>query len=139
MSVMLPLRIQALCALACVSAAGCATQVQEERVAPGPETEPPARHAAGAEDEARPAAAVVFTPPLVRQEQPLDLSRSGRATEAFVGYEQGVVEHYYVRTDNRQRSGDGWNRGWGWGWGTGAHGDRYERRAVTERMGVRYR
>jgi hypothetical protein len=85
-----------------------------------------------------PAAALVFTPPVVRQEQPLDLSREGRATEAFVGYEQGIVEYHYVRTDDRQRSGDGWGRSWGGG-PFGGYGDRYERRAVTERVGVRHR
>jgi hypothetical protein len=90
------------------------------------------------EYEAVPAAALVFTPHVVRQEEPLDLSRAGRAPEAFVGYEQGTVEYHYVRTDDRQRSGDGWHGGWGWG-SFGGYGDRYERRAVTERVGVRYR
>jgi hypothetical protein len=115
---------------------GCATQVHERRAA---SHEGPFAAGANVEQyEAVPAAALVFTPPMVRQEQPLDLSREGRATEAFVGYDQGTVEYLYVRTDDRQRSGDGWNRSWGWG-SYGGHGDRYERRAVTERVGVRYR
>jgi hypothetical protein len=93
---------------------------------------------ADSEYEAVPAAALVFDPPVVRQAPPIDLSRYGRAPEAFVGYEQGTVEYHYVRVDDRQRAGDGWNRGFGWG-GSWGYGDRYERRAVSERIGVRYR
>jgi hypothetical protein len=133
---MLRIPLLAACALALGCATGCATHVRE-RVALNPDG---ARATVGecAADEAVPAAALVFTPPLVQQELPLDLSRAGRATEAFVGYEQGIIEHHYVRTDDRQRTGDGWNRGWGWG-SVGGYGDRYERRAITERFGVRYR
>ena len=134
---MLRLRLLAACALALGWTTGCATHVCE-RVARDQNSAPVAVIAETGEYEAVPAAALVFTPPVVRQEPPLDLSRAGRATEAFVGYEQGIVEYHYVRTDDRQRSGDGWNRTWGWG-SFGGHGDRYERRAVTERIGVRYR
>jgi hypothetical protein len=116
---------------------GCATQVHDRPVA-GRDVAPLASNAECGEYEAAPAAALVFTPPVVRQEPPLNLSREGRATEAFVGYDQGTVEYLYVRTDDRQRSGDGWNRTFGWG-SSGGYGDRYERRAVSERFGVRYR
>jgi hypothetical protein len=134
---MLRLPLLAACLLGCGWATGCATHVRD-RSAPGRVTAPVPADSDYGRYEAVPAAALVFTPPVVRQEPPLDLSREGRATEAFVGYEQGIVEYHYVRTDDRQRAGDGWNRGWGWG-SHGGHGDRYERRAVTERVGVRYR
>jgi hypothetical protein len=117
---------------------GCATQQVHERLAPRHIATRLAADADEGEYEAAPAGALVFTPPVVRQEQPLDLSRAGRATEAFVGYDQGTVEYLYVRTDDRQRSGDGWNRTFGWG-SSGGYGDRYERRAISERVGVRYR
>jgi hypothetical protein len=134
---MLRLALLAACLIGCGWNLGCATQVRE-RVAVGRDAPPFVADADYGEYEAVPAAALVFTPPVVRQEQPLDLSREGRATEAFVGYDQGTVEYLYVRTDDRQRSGDGWNRSSGWG-SSGGYGDRYERRAVTERVGVRYR
>ena len=134
---MLRLPLLAACALALAWTTGCATHVRE-RVARDRDAARVAVEADSGEYEAVPAAALVFTPPVVRQEPPLDLSRAGRATEAFVGYEQGIVEYHYVRTDDRQRSGDGWSRTWGWG-SSGGYGDRYERRAVTERIGVRYR
>ena len=138
MRAMLRLPLPVACAVVCVWISGCATQVQQERVARSPDLEPAAPMPADGQYEAVPAAALVFTPPLVLQEQPLELSRSGRATEAFVGYEQGVTEYHYLRVDDRQRSGDGWDHGWGWG-AFGTSGDRYERRAISERIGVRYR
>ena len=134
---MLRLPLLAVCLLGCGWTLGCATQVRE-RPGAGADASPLAADGDDREYEAVPAAALVFTPPVVRQEQPLDLSREGRATEAFVGYDQGTVEYLYVRTDDRQRSGDGWDRTFGWG-SHGGYGDRYERRAVTERVGVRYR
>ena len=135
---MLRLPLLAASVLALATAGGCATQVRERGVqdrATGP-VAPVAEY--DQYDAVPAAAALVFTPPVVRQESPLDLSRQGRATEAFVGYEEGTVEYHYLRIDDRQRTGDGWNRGWGWG-GYGASGDRYERRAISERVGVRYR
>jgi hypothetical protein len=131
---MLRLPLCAMLILSCGWASGCAS------TAPGPANAPDRAAAlpeADVEFDAVPAAALVFDPPVARQEPPLQLSRQGRATEAFVGYEQGIVEYHYVRVDDRQRTGAGWDRGFGVGWG--AWGDRYERRAVSERFGVRYR
>ena len=83
--------------------------------------------------DARPAAAaLVFEPALVREGPPVELSRDGRQPEAFVGYAEGVAEYFYVRWDDRQGN-----------WGTGRHGgggfDRFERRAVSEKVGALYR
>lgn len=58
------------------------------------------------------------------------LAREGREPEAFVGYAEGVAEYFYLRWDDRQSN-----------WGAGRHGgdDRYERRAISEKVGVLYR
>ena len=81
-------------------------------------------------DAARPAAAaLVFEPPVARDVPPPMLERDGRQPEAFVGYAEGVTESFYLRWDDRQSN-----------WGRGRHGgDRYERRAISEKVGVLYR
>ena len=112
---------RALMVLGLSLAAGCAAQ-------------PKHRQVAGVEDEfgpARPASALVFDPPVARDGPPLDLARDGRDQQAFVGYAEGVTEYFYLRWDDRQAS-----------YGSGRHGgydDRYERRAVSEKMGALYR
>jgi hypothetical protein len=82
---------------------------------------------------ARPAAAaaLVFDPPASRGLPPDALARDDRQPQAFVGYAEGEAEYFYLRWDDRQSN-----------WGSGHHGggdDRYERRAVSERVGVLYR
>jgi len=85
-----------------------------------------------------PAAALVFSPPLLQDAPPLELSRDERRPAAFVGYPEGVTEFFYVRWDDRQGGGGGWGSGSDGTWGSGFH-DRYERRAVSEKVGVLYR
>ena len=84
------------------------------------------------------ASALVVPPPIAADEPALDLSRASRQPSAFVGFEDPIIEYYYVTTIDRQVSG-GWlgRSGSGFGWG-GAF-DRYERRAVTEKVGVLHR
>jgi hypothetical protein len=82
------------------------------------------------------ASALVFDPPVVQGEPRLELSRAEREPRVAVGFEGETVERFYIRMDDRQV-----NDGFG---GIGSRGgggiyDRYERRAVTERIGVRYR
>jgi hypothetical protein len=80
---------------------------------------------------ARPAAAaLVFDPPMAGGLAPGALAREGRDPQAFVGYAEGVAEYFYLRWDDRQGN-----------WGSGRHGgfDRFERRAVSEKVGVLYR
>lgn len=85
-------------------------------------------------DDAQPAAAALVFQPAIAEDMPqLDLSRDGREPEAFVGYAEGVAEHFYVRWDDRQS-----NYGHGRRGGSGAF-DRYERRAISEKVGVLYR
>jgi hypothetical protein len=74
--------------------------------------------------DAAPASALVFTPPISYDVPPLDLSREPRARAAFVGYEDLTTTFFYLRLDDRQIDS---KRG------------RFERRAVTERIGVSYR
>ena len=82
---------------------------------------------------ARPAAAaLVFEPPASGGLPAEALARDDRQPQAFVGYAEDVAEYFYLRWDDRQSN-----------WGNGRHGgggdDRYERRAVSERVGVLYR
>lgn len=80
----------------------------------------------------QPALALAYTPPAA---QPLDLARTGRAPAAFIGYESMVTEFFHVRTDDRILFYPG---RFDSGPGTGGFG-RFERRAVSTRVGVRYR
>jgi hypothetical protein len=87
------------------------------------------------------ASALVFRPPVAEGEPPLDLSRAARQPSAFVGFEEPILEFYQVTTIDRQVAG-GWSgrSGSGFGWGGGGVAcDRYERRAVTEKVGVLHR
>lgn len=116
--------------LVCLAAMGCQTRRPVSvSVAPVP-----ARNAE-LQSEAVTASALVFDPPVIAGEEPLELSRADRQPGAFVGYEGPVVERFYIRFDDQQighRFGTG-------RFGGGGSFDRYERRAVTERVGVRYR
>src|SRR4051812_43445193 len=67
------------------------------------------------------ATALAFAPPIAAAEPPLDLSRAGRQPGAFVGYEDLEQTYMYIRTDDRF-SADGT--------------DRYERRAIIEKIGT---
>lgn len=117
----------------CLIAMGC--QSQRPMVA-GPPDEP---SGAAAYDEAVTASALVFDPPVTIGEEPLELSRADRQPGAFVGYDGPIVEHFYIRMDDRQ-IGNSFGGGGGW-WGStgGGSSDFYERRAITERIGVRFR
>ena len=114
--------------------AGCAQPAHQSRHDSGGE----ATLAVYRERARRPAAALAFSPPLIQDEPALELSRDLRQLSAFVGYAEGVAEFFYVRWDDRQAGGDGWGTG---SWGSSGSGfrDRYERRAISEKVGVLYR
>ena len=124
--------------LACLfAAAGC-----QQMAAPTPSLAPaPAPRvsmcSAETEAEAVTASALVFDPPVVQGEPSVGLNRAEREPRVAVGFEGPSVERYYIRTDDRQVT-DGL-RGGGTSSGGGGVYDRFERRAVTERTGVRYR
>jgi hypothetical protein len=71
---------------------------------------------------------LVFDPPVTLGQAPLELSRDGRAVDAFVGYESVTATYFYLRTDDRQMDNSNLH-----------NNDRYERRAVSEKVGVTYR
>jgi hypothetical protein len=93
------------------------------------------------EYEAVVASALVFDPPVIMEQPPLELSRADREPRASVGYEGPTIETYYVRVDDSQvnfgLNGRGGSSSGRFGWSGNA--DVYERRAVSERIGVRYR
>lgn len=66
------------------------------------------------------ASALAFSPPIVQDDPPLELSRADREPAAFVGYEDLIRSYIYIRTDDR--------------W-TADGNDRYERRAIIEQIG----
>lgn len=109
--------------LACVAFAGGCKSHQTKR-------DDRTRHAAiepaglQTEDyEAVTASALVFDPPIAEYSAVVP-TREGRERSAFVGYDSVITTYFYLRTDDRQRffSDDGIGR--------------YERRAVSERIGV---
>lgn len=73
------------------------------------------------------ASALAYDPPVTGDQPQIDLDRSGRAVEAFVGYESVSATFFAVHQDDRQLDyRDGRN-------------DRFERRAVSTKVGVLYR
>jgi hypothetical protein len=73
--------------------------------------------------EAAPATALVFDPPVTAQTQ-IQLDRDERTPAAFVGFDQTFTTFSYIRTYDRQ---------------TNDRTDRFERKAISERVGVSYR
>jgi len=73
----------------------------------------------------RPAAALVFDPPVASGEVALDLWRDRREPSAFVAWDDLSTTWFYLRIDDRFTD----NRDM----------DRYVRRAVIEKVGVSYR
>ncbi len=111
---------------ACVMAvAGCQSKARLPARSAVPETE----------YEAIAASALVFDPPVAQDQPALALSRADREAGVAVGYEELTAEYFSIRFDDRQIS-----NGFGFH-GSGGIGnyDSYERRAVTHRVGVRYR
>ena len=90
------------------------------------------------ERASRPASALVFTPPLLQEAPPLELARDVRQPSAFVGYPESVAEFFYLRWDDSQIGGEGSHGIWNGHGGSGSR-DRYERRAISEKVGVLYR
>jgi hypothetical protein len=95
--------------------AGCATRQAAEQPARTHQIEPREF------DEATVASALVFTPPIVANQPPLELARDVRQPAAFVAYDQVFTTFFYVRLDDRQYiSDDG----------------RSQRRVVSETFGI---
>lgn len=109
-------------------ASGCATNHKKKTNAPldGPKQESTTRPAA-LHYQPSAAGSLVFDPPVTLGAPALDLSREYRNPDAFVAYDAGFITYTYVRTEDRQM-GDGSNRY-----------DRYDRRAISTKVGVSYR
>ncbi|HMB96178.1 MAG TPA: hypothetical protein VKK61_09080 [Tepidisphaeraceae bacterium] len=95
-------------------ACGCAAQ----------KAQPQAQVQAFPHYEAGSSGSLVFDPPVTIGQQPLQLSRDDRQPAAFAGYDSSIATYFYVRTDDRQ---------------TSDRSDRFERRAISEKVGVNYR
>jgi hypothetical protein len=67
--------------------------------------------------------ALVFDPPVIANEPPVELARETRQPVAVLGYEDIVTTYSYTRSDDRFRV-------------TFDNGDRYERRSISERIGI---
>lgn len=98
-------------------AAGCASK-QTQPIATAP--------AAPLYDDAI-AAALVYDPPVVADSPRVDVSRDGRAQTAYAGFDELITTFYYLRIDDHQQTFGG------------LHNDRFERQAITQRVGVSYR
>ena len=68
--------------------------------------------------------ALVFDPPVIAGEPPVELSRDDRRPAAFIGYEDTTATYYDVHTYDRQ-STDGDNF--------------FERSSIMDKVGVSYR
>ena len=127
--------------LACVALTGCAAGGGN---APRAASHEAASHDAFVErvqtDDAAAvtASALVFSPRVGGQGEMPDLSRAARQPSAFVGFDGPIVEYYHIETYDRQISGGGYGPYGGSGYGYGG-GDRYERRAYIDKIGVLYR
>ena len=106
-----------------LASAGCASKPQAGAPVP-----PVAQEASVYEGAV--AASLVYTPPAVNYAEPPDLSREDRAPSAYYGFED-ITTYYYLYQNDTQFQ-------WGGGWGCrrGFNGDQFERRAITERVGV---
>jgi hypothetical protein len=86
------------------------------------------------------ASALVFAPPVTLGEPAIDLDRSVRQPSAFLGWDEGSIEHYRITVDDRQVFGNAYgasgSRGRGVGYGGWGWSDRYERRVESERVGA---
>jgi hypothetical protein len=116
-----PMRCLALI-LAGMMLTGCASRAKTSARAEGG-AEP---QLAGYRYEESNASALAFDPPVVTNAMTPNLSREGREPTAYVGFDEVITTHFYLRHDDRQVI-----QGWG--------PDRYERRAISERFGVSYR
>ena len=127
----------AVIAMAGLSFLGCAAQTHPDK---SQSTTDAAARAVYHERASKPAAALVFAPPLSQDAPPLELARDTRQPSAFVGYPEGITEFFYLGWNDYQSGGSGWSGSGSWSSGGGSGSwDRYERRAISEKVGVLYR
>lgn len=76
------------------------------------------------------AASLIYTPAIVEQGEQPDFSREGRTPAAYAGFDDVITTYYYLYQDDRQLQ---------YGGRHGGNFDRFERQAITQRVGVSYR
>src|SRR5258706_7585855 len=115
--------------LIAIALAGCASQpaVPRARSSQVPETR---RY------EESTASALIFDPPVAYDQPPLELTREDRIPSAFVAFYEPIITYYWIHTDNRQVSDYG-SRACGGRFGAIGIGDCFQRRAVSDKVGVR--
>jgi hypothetical protein len=102
---------------------GCASTQSARPEAPSPVAQ-------RVDDDGAVVASLLLEPPLVASEPKIEISRQGRAPQAYAGFEEIISTYYYLRVDDRQLNYS--NSG-------GRSHDRFEREAITTRVGVSYR
>jgi hypothetical protein len=135
-------------AFALFGLAGCASQHASAPAVPttapvavaAPSTAPAVNAVAAADYEESSAVSLAFDPPALTDEPPLQLTRDERRPGAFVGFDGPITTSFWIHTDDWQDSSanNGGNNGWGTG-GGGGTGDRYQRDAQFDQIGVRTR
>jgi hypothetical protein len=115
------MRLGLLILFTCLAAPGCASKSGPQALANAPLAQ-----ASDDYDHAI-AASLVFEPPIVASQPKFEFSRAGRAPEAYAGFEEIISTYYYLRVDDRQLDYNGQSH------------DRFERRAITTRVGVVHR
>jgi hypothetical protein len=93
----------------------------------GATTPPPAVAQQASVYDGAVAASLVYTPPIVAHGDQPEFSRDGRAAAAYAGFDDVITTYYYLYQDDRQLKYGGQNH------------DRFERQAITQRVGVSYR
>ena len=122
------------CIILTVLMAGCCCnggkKQHEQHSAPAPAT----NQAQALEYEPALSTALVFDPPVAAGQPRLDLDREARSPVAVVGYDELETTYFYLRIDDRQTFQPIID-----GNGTRGNLGRFERRAISETVGVRYR
>jgi hypothetical protein len=115
--------------------AGCASSTEA--------TKPtlPDRHLQEAAYSSPATAALVFDPPATAGQPPLALARADREPTAFIGFPSLSAEFYDIHTDDNQTyyGNGGFGRGGSGGWNGGGNSGYFQRRTVSDRVGVIYR
>lgn len=114
-----------LLAIVVMLASGCATDSKKKPGSAKAELAPTTLPVQHRYERAR-AGSLVFDPPVTQGQLPLRLAREDRNPDAFVGYDSVYTTYFYLRTDDRQHGGD-------------IRNDRFDRRAVSTKVGATYR
>ena len=99
-------------------------------------TPPPVWPVAQVDDGGAVAASLMIDPPFVAAEGPIDIPRDERQATAYAGFEEFNITHYWLYQDDHQRDRA---PSWGVRGFCGLRQDRFDRQAITQKIGVSYR